>query len=141
MLMRFPACGDIDNLPADWEPPAIGTVAEIRVRLEEAFPDAQHVDGQTSVRGPGFSVDFDYSVPPESDGQVRAVAIISSPSPYAIPVFTLACECLNVLMYDYQSGQITPGSDGTLESIRTFSEWRKHALGSVAPERERRELP
>src|SRR5437016_1575716 len=85
MLMKFPACGDIDNLPKDWKIPSIGTLAETRAKLEEAFPDGCHVDGQTVVRGTEFSIAFDYDDLPDRDGLVKSVGISSSASRAALP--------------------------------------------------------
>jgi hypothetical protein len=62
-IMRFPqGLKNSDEIPADWDPEDIGTVAAVRVAIEVAIPDISwDSSGWGSGTGDGFSVQISLS--------------------------------------------------------------------------------
>jgi hypothetical protein len=58
-VYRFPShCKDQDDIPQDWVPEDIGTVADVRAALYAAIPDITFdADGWGLGQGQGFTVD------------------------------------------------------------------------------------
>lgn len=138
ILMRFPE-GAVSDIPKDWKPPAIGTVAEVKAVFEGIFPGQRHFLGQTCVDGDGFWIEFNYGkhveqgklVPVKEEELIEAIGIRSNVGAGAMAAMTFACEKLGCRMMDCQSGELADFSEQTEISMTEFAEWRDRALGRV----------
>lgn len=124
ILMRFPDRSP-EDIPSDWRPPGIGRVEEVQSLLESSFPDAEHTEGLSVVRGDGYSVEFDYDPCEEGEDILRAIAVHSDPGPGAVPVLKLAAENLNCRLLDLQAGEFADFGRRTEASFNDFIALRR----------------
>jgi hypothetical protein len=127
LMMRLPkdlSMADLPRvLPADWRPPAIDSADEVRARFEELFPGQIHRDGQTCLEGEEFWIELNYRVDRKS-GLVESIGVRSNAGAGAMALLKRACDAFDTRLVDCQSGEFADFSDGTMASMRQFSEWR-----------------
>ena len=136
ILMRYPEGVAASELPAEWQPPAIGTAEQLRETFEKAFPGHRHEMGATSVDGDGFWIKFDYGCHLKDgkiakvgkDDLIDSIGIRSNAGPGAVAILRLASEKLGCRMLDYQSGEFGDFSEGTESSMKKYTEWRDQML-------------
>lgn len=120
ILMRFPDGVVAEDIPKDWQPPAIGTLAEVKSTLETAFPHGEHDAGQSTVRGEEFQVEFSFCVMDESDDSVRAISVRSNASLDAVPILRSASEEFDCRLFDLQAGLFADFGEQTEASMSDF---------------------
>jgi len=122
-MLRLPPDVALADIPRDWTMPAIGTPADVRAWLEQAFPGQDHADGQTCVVGDGFWIEFNCGLADEC-GQVESIGVRSNAAPGAVAVMKVACEVLELRLVDCQTSEIADFSDQTEASMAEFTAWR-----------------
>lgn len=123
--MRFPDGGGVEAIPKDWQPPCIGTSAEVKSAFEEALPDGKHVDGRSTVKGDGFWAEFRYGPPEASSEPVTAIGIQSDAGLGAVPILKTVSEKLGCRLLDLQTGQFADFAEQTEASMNDFMELRR----------------
>lgn len=123
VLMRLPEVSSLTELPKDWTTPAIGTIAEVRSRLEQAFPDQRHMDGQTCIEDEEFWIEFNYRLA-RHGSTVESIGVRSNAGPGAMAAMKHACDVLGLRMVDCQSGEVADLSEQTESSMQEFTAWR-----------------
>jgi hypothetical protein len=125
ILMRFPNGGGVEGIPKDWQPPCIGTSAEVKAALEAALPDGRHADGRSTVKGDSFWVQFSYGAPEASSEAVRAIGIESDADLGSVPILKRVSEKLDCRLLDLQTGQFADFAEHTEASMNEFVQLRR----------------
>ncbi|HMG43518.1 MAG TPA: hypothetical protein VK611_19465 [Acidimicrobiales bacterium] len=132
-IMRFPTdLSDARDIPSDWEPPRIGTNAEIRRTFLRLLPDlvVDH-DGHARYEGPGFILNVDLSGPDDEVSEAVTLHFYGG-GPGAAGVAVEITEAL-------AARAISTGGGGFLERATAMDDWRwwqryrDHALGASGP--------
>jgi hypothetical protein len=118
------------ELPEGFVPPLVGTVVEVRARLEAAFPGHEHSDGQSAVRADGSLVLLDAIC--DEDGMVTCVGVTCGGEAAELAVIQIASEALGLRPLDCQTGELMDFGPATEESARAFREFRDLSLGRRA---------
>ena len=118
--MRFPDQAGIEEIPKDWHPPSIGSSAEVKADLKATFPEAEHVDGQTTVQGDGLRVEFIYGPCEKTDESVKAIHVRSNADPRAVPILKSVSETFNCRLLDLHTGEFGDFGERTEASMKEF---------------------
>ena len=124
ILMRFPDGITPEDIPRDWQPPSIGTLAEVKSTLEQAFPYGKHDEGHSTVGDGDSLVEFSYGLMEGDDEGVRAITAHTNAGLDTVPVLRSASEKLGCRLLDLQAGQFADFSEQTEASVRAFVELR-----------------
>jgi len=122
ILMQFPDGVATDEIPADWQPPEIGSPAVVKSLLQEAFPQADHTEGRCLVKNEAVRVEFRYAPLEEAPGAVATVTVRANPDLEAIPILKSAAERLGCRVFDAQTWQFADFGPQTEASLTDFAE-------------------
>ena len=130
-LMRLPKGMNIAEIAEeygnDWQPPPVGSVAEIRDALKSLFPDAKH-HGDESVIQEGYAyVQFSYG-DRKGTGWVESIGVVSNGDEDGIAIIQAVCERLDLKMVDHQSGEIADFEQEPGRSMEEYRAFRDRAL-------------
>ena len=122
----------VDLEPGDWPAdlvvPKLGTHEEVRELLAAAFPDGEHQETQSMIRGQSDFLLFNHLVT-KGETLVSSLGVDSGGDTWALGIIQAACERLGLRGLDCQTGQILDFSAATDKSAREFREFRDRALG------------
>lgn len=131
--MRFPGeVADVRDIPSDWEPPPIGTNAEVRRTILQAIPELQlEPDGHGRYEGPGFSLNVNLSGDDDEDCDGLTLRFYGS-GPAAAGLAVEITEALG-------ARAISTGGGGFLDRQTAEEAWtwwqsyRDHVVSSPPP--------
>lgn len=128
IIMRLGNARSVQDLPSDFQPPPVGTSESIGELLRRSFAEADHRIGQSSIDGDGFWLEFNYGCHTDAAGMVSAIGIRSNAGKGCLEPLRRICDALHSRLFDCQTGELADLSEETVESMKTFSEWRDRAI-------------
>ena len=125
-LMRLPdgmTVGEMSSkLGDDYQLEPVGSVTEIGDAMKSLFPDAEHRDDESTVRGPYTYVRFNYR-DRKGKGAFESIGVVSNGDDDGIAMIKLVCDRFDLKMVDHQSGEIADFDEEprrSLEAYRAF---------------------
>jgi hypothetical protein len=120
ILVRVPEGLKPEDIPKHWPPLSIGSLAEVKAKLEAMFPGGQHDDSHSAVEADGDEVEFSYALLDEDDDSVRAISVQCNGSFDTVPVLRSASENFACRLFDIQTGQFADFGEQTEASMNDF---------------------
>ena len=134
IIMRFGDAKTIDDFPADFNPPPVADIGTLKATLRRLFPDAEHHDERSLLEGDDYWLELNHGCHTDESGNVSAVGVRSNAGKSAISHLRRLCDALSSRMLDIQTSEFADFSDGTENSMQSFSEWRDRALSAYNDE-------
>lgn len=131
----------IEDLPSDWKPPALGTVAEVRAILALQLPGiAFDSDGRGNYDGPGFHIGV--PLPDHEEDLVETVTLFIHGGPGAAGAALAVTEALEARAIETGSGDwlTAESAEGAFNSWRAYRD-RVISGAEDLPHRESVECP
>jgi hypothetical protein len=126
-IMRVPReIEEFNDLPNDWAPPRLGSVAEVREVLAEQLPGIDFDDSGWGVfDGPGFSMEL--SLSPKSSDDVATVSLYIRGGGGASAAALAVARALDARAFDCVSDEWL-NSESVDESFGTWQAYRDQVV-------------
>lgn len=129
-LMRLPDGMTIGEIASkfgdDYRLVPVGSVIEIGVAMKSLFPDAEHRDDETTVRGEYAYVRFNYRGR-AGKGTVESIGVVSNGDDDGIAIIERVCDRLDLKMVDHQTGEIADFDHEPRRSMEAYRAFRDRA--------------
>ena len=135
-ICRFPADAEtVSDVPADWEPPPLGSASEVRRRMTEALPGLRFgADGWATYDGPGFSIET--RVDPGEDVDVTGMTLFIRGGGSAGAAAVAVTRALGGRAVSASDGRFLDDAGMAEDAFMEWREYRDRTAGRSAEEYE-----
>jgi hypothetical protein len=117
----------LDDLPADFEEPPMGTAAEVRAAISRSFPETDWTDAAWGiVDGGPFAIEFNLG----TDAVVTSFGVHVHGSGDPVRPLLAMCVANAWRALDVQTTKLIDSSDPDRSSWARFGEWRDRVIKS-----------
>jgi hypothetical protein len=124
ILIVLPPGALVADLPHDYQPPPIGTCAQVLATMRAALPDHEHRAGYTNAILEGGYVEFSYM----DTERVGFIGVRTSAGPGALEAIEKICAALGLALVDEQTGEVADFGPQTRASLHAYRAWSQEAL-------------
>lgn len=127
MIIRVPDVDSVNDLPADYQLPPLGTTEEIGAVLRRVLPHGNHHWGQCSLVGEDFWLELNFGYPKEQVVRTH-IGVRCNAGLGVMPILKFVCDAFTARLFDNQSGDLADLSKDTQSSMQQFADWRDRNL-------------
>src|SRR5262245_40180055 len=120
LIFRAPANLSVNDLPADFHLPLLGTTAEIGGVSRKLFPNQTHIEGQCCLHGDDFWLELNFGYPKEQNIHT-SIGVRCNAGLGALPILKQICEAFGARLFDNQAGDFADLSVQTASSMDAFA--------------------
>jgi hypothetical protein len=116
----------VEQMPHDFAPPALGSLADVTARLQDAFPALALTDpGWGHLTGPTWTIEFSVGT---DDPAYSVMLLVRGTGDDVLPVVLRVASVLGSRALDVTTGEFLTGDGGQVAGWHSFQKYRDHVL-------------
>jgi hypothetical protein len=122
ILINIPKGWSINDIPADWEPPIIGSSQFVDEKFHKLFPDGAYEPEFCFYDG----IEFYYGA--ENKKDVLSIGIRTLGTETGIKAVFLLCREFNLSLIDFSTGEVVETEEDFWQSMNAYRNWANKAF-------------